>query len=84
MLIGRERQIAVEKEQADYQSQVSAGKQGSETGVPIWADPWFESGFGTMNTDMSAFMWLSPNKDLKNGLIRAESVFMKDGYAHER
>ena len=31
---------------------------------------------GAMNTDMSAFMGLSPNKDLKNGLIRAESVFM--------
>ena len=29
-----------------------------------------------MNTDMSAFMGLSPNKDLKNGLIRAESVFL--------
>ena len=29
-----------------------------------------------MNTDMSAFMGLSPNKDMKNGLIRAESVFM--------
>ena len=29
-----------------------------------------------MNTDMSAFMGLSPNKDMKNGLILAESVFM--------
>ena len=36
------------------------------------------SGFGTMNTDMSPFMGLSPNKDLKKGLIRAESVFLKD------
>ena len=31
---------------------------------------------GAMNTDMSAFMGLSPNNDLKNGLIRAESVFL--------
>ena len=31
---------------------------------------------GAMNTDMSAFMGLSPNKDLKNDLIRAESVFL--------
>ena len=30
----------------------------------------------TMITDMSAFMGLSPNNDLKNGLIRAEAVFM--------
>ena len=29
-----------------------------------------------IDTDMSTFMGLSPNKDLKNGLIRAESVFM--------
>ena len=29
-----------------------------------------------MNTDMSAFMGLSPNNDLNYGLIRAESVFM--------
>ena len=29
-----------------------------------------------MNTDMSAFMGLSPNKDLKNALIRVESVFL--------
>ena len=29
-----------------------------------------------MNTDMSGFMGLSPNNDLKNGLIRVESVFM--------
>ena len=29
-----------------------------------------------MNTDMSAFMGLSPNNDLKYGLIRAESVFL--------
>ena len=31
---------------------------------------------GAMNTDMSAFMGLSPSKDLKNGLIRAELVFL--------
>ena len=31
--------------------------------------------WGGMNTDMSAFMGLSRNKDLKNGLIRVESVF---------
>ena len=30
----------------------------------------------TMNTDMSAFMGLSPKNDLENRLIRAESVFM--------
>ena len=30
----------------------------------------------TRDTDMSTFMGLSPNKDLKNGLIRAESVFL--------
>ena len=29
-----------------------------------------------IDTDMSTFMGLSPNKDLKNGLIRSESVFM--------
>ena len=32
-----------------------------------------------MNTDMSVFMGFSPNKDLKNGLIRAESVFLALG-----
>ena len=30
----------------------------------------------TRDTDMSTFMGLSPNKNLKNGLIRAESVFL--------
>ena len=30
----------------------------------------------TGDTDMSTFMGLSPNKDLKNGLIPAESVFL--------
>ena len=30
----------------------------------------------TRDTDMSTFMGLSPNKDLKNGLIQAESVFL--------
>ena len=30
----------------------------------------------TRDTDISAFMGLSPNKDLKKGLIRAESVFL--------
>ena len=39
---------------------------------------WRTSG-RAMNTDMSAFMGLSPNKDLKNGLIRAESVFLAKG-----
>ena len=29
-----------------------------------------------MKADMSVFMGLSPNKDLKNGLFRAESVFL--------
>ena len=44
------------------------------TGVSIRAEAcWAEV---LMNTDMSAFMGLSPNKDMKNGLIRAESVFM--------
>ena len=45
------------------------------TGVSIWAYLWRTSRrtCGAMNTDMSAFMGLSPNKDLKNGLIRPES-----------
>ena len=45
-------------------------------GVSIWAYLWRTSGqtCGAMNNDMSAFMGLSPNKDLKNGLILAESV----------
>ena len=30
----------------------------------------------TRDTAISAFMGLSPNKDLKNGLILAESVFL--------
>ena len=58
-----------------------------QLGVSIWADLWggvsvhgiiydsyyviMNTAMMTMNTDMSAFMDLSPNKDLKNSLIRA-------------
>ena len=37
---------------------------------------WAVLTWGGMNTNMSVFIGLSPNKDLKNGLIRAESVFL--------
>ena len=46
--------------------------------MSIWAYLWRTSGrtCGAMNTDMSAFMGLSPNKDLKNFLFQAETVFL--------
>ena len=60
---------------------------GVPLGVPVaylWAYLWRTSGLtcGAINTDMSAFMGLSPNKDLKNCLIRAESVFLALSMIH--